>query len=146
MRRWLLVRPLDDRGVAALEFGFVLPVLLLLALGIIDFGRAIWYQATLDYAVEAAARCGAVEIRGTDPTLSCYSNAGASTANIKNYAVSQAFVLPVSTANFTVNTSATCSTGLSGVKVSTTGVTFRYFFPFFAGHSGTFSATACYPT
>ena len=146
MRRWILPRPLDNRGVAALEFGFVLPILMVIALGIIDFGRAIWYQATLDYAVQSAARCGAVEIKGTDATLSCYSNAGSSTANIKNYAAGQAFGLSLAATNFAVNTSATCSSGLSGVQVTTTGITFRYLFPIFAGHSGKFSATACYPT
>ncbi len=46
----------------AVEYGIILPVLLMLMLGIIDTGRLIWTQTTLDRAVEAAARCGAVNV------------------------------------------------------------------------------------
>jgi len=36
------------------------PVVLLFIYGLSEFARAIWIQATLDYAVQAAARCAAV--------------------------------------------------------------------------------------
>jgi Flp pilus assembly protein TadG len=48
----------DDRGAAMVEFAIVLPVLLLILLGIIEFGRAYNTQVS----IQAAAREGAREL------------------------------------------------------------------------------------
>lgn len=56
MKRML---PREDRresGVAMLEFALVLPVLLLLVFGIIEFGRAYNAQITLTHAAREGAR------------------------------------------------------------------------------------------
>ena len=45
-----------DRGSVAVEFALLLPVLLLILFGIIDFGRAISYQITLTQAAREGAR------------------------------------------------------------------------------------------
>lgn len=45
----------DTRGVAAVEFALVAPVLLVLALGIVDYGEMIWQQEAVDNAVAAGA-------------------------------------------------------------------------------------------
>jgi hypothetical protein len=45
-----------DRGAAAVEFALVLPLLLLLVFGIIDFGRALNAQVTLTQAAREGAR------------------------------------------------------------------------------------------
>ena len=39
----------------------LIDVLLVLLIGLIEAGRLIWTQTTLDRAVEAAARCAAVD-------------------------------------------------------------------------------------
>ena len=49
-----------DRGAAAVEFALVLPLLLLLVFGIIDFGRAINAQITLTQAAREGARLAAL--------------------------------------------------------------------------------------
>src|SRR5215472_2536784 len=54
-----------DRGAAAVEFALVLPVLLLIIFGIIDFGRMLYTQITLTQAAQASAR--ATAILGEDP-------------------------------------------------------------------------------
>lgn len=48
-----------DRGAAAVEFALVLPVLLLILFGIIDFGRALNAQITLTNAARAGAQMAA---------------------------------------------------------------------------------------
>ncbi|MCH6469348.1 TadE/TadG family type IV pilus assembly protein [Sinomonas terrae] len=45
-----------ERGAAAVEFALVLPALLLLVLGVLDFGRIFSAQQTLTYAARAGAR------------------------------------------------------------------------------------------
>ena len=49
-----------DRGAAAVEFALLLPLLLLLIFGIIDFGRALNAQITLTQAAREGARLDAI--------------------------------------------------------------------------------------
>ena len=55
----------DDRGAAAVEFALVLPILILLLFGIVDFGRMLAAKITITEAaregVRAAALIGADE-------------------------------------------------------------------------------------
>ena len=51
----------DDRGAAAVEFALVVPLLLLLVLGIAEFGRAYNISATLANAARTGARTMALE-------------------------------------------------------------------------------------
>lgn len=46
----------SDRGAAAVEFALVLPLLVLIVFGVIDFGRAINAQITLTQAAREGAR------------------------------------------------------------------------------------------
>jgi Flp pilus assembly protein TadG len=50
----------DERGATAVEFAMVAPFLIALFFGIFELGRALWIQGILDYAVEQAARCEAI--------------------------------------------------------------------------------------
>jgi len=49
-----------DRGAAAVEFALMLPVLLLIVFGIIDFGRALNAQVTITQAAREGARLDAL--------------------------------------------------------------------------------------
>ena len=49
-----------DAGSVAIEYGLILPAMLLFTLGIMDAGRLLWANVTLTRATEAAARCYAV--------------------------------------------------------------------------------------
>jgi len=53
-------RKARDRGATAVEFALVLPLLLLLVCGIIDFGRALNAQITLTQAAREGARLEAL--------------------------------------------------------------------------------------
>ena len=50
----------DERGASAVELGLVLPVLLILVLGIIEFGHAFQVQGTLSAAAREGARAMAL--------------------------------------------------------------------------------------
>jgi len=91
------------RGATAIEMAFLLPVFLLFILAIFEFGRALWTQTALQFAVEAAARCAAVT-----PTL-C-------TPSVEAYASTQAFGLSIPSTAFLYTPNATC-----GVATTTTG-------------------------
>jgi type II secretory pathway pseudopilin PulG len=54
-----------DRGAAAVEFAIVLPLLLMLVFGIIDFGRMASASVQLSAAARAAAQA---YVLGGDPT------------------------------------------------------------------------------
>jgi Flp pilus assembly protein TadG len=57
-----------EQGQAMVEIAFVLPILLLLILGIMQFGIAYNHYLTLVDAVRAGARTAAVSRQETDPS------------------------------------------------------------------------------
>jgi Flp pilus assembly protein TadG len=121
-------------GAVAIEYAFVLPILLLFVLGILECSRLFWTYTTLYRATEAAARCGAVDV-----TL-C-----ATAAEIQAYAVTQAYGLTINASAFTA-ASAAC-----GMQV-TASFPFTLVIPWITAGtpSGSFNiitlnSTACYP-
>jgi len=117
-----------ERGAAAVEFAIILPILLLCVLGLIEFACAIWTQATLNYAVQAAARCAAVDL------LTC-----GTAALTQQYAVSKAPGLSLPASDFTVTTQA------CGIQVAAS-LTFDFLVPALLPYSQTLRASACFPT
>lgn len=121
---------LRSRGSVAVEYGLLLPALLLFVFGLIDCGRVFWTYATLYRATEAAARCGAVN------TTVC-----GTPAQIQTYAVTQAFGLTIASSAFTAST-VTC-----GVQV-TASLPFSFVIPQLTAlipSTITLATTACYP-
>jgi Flp pilus assembly protein TadG len=53
-------RSAPDRGAAAVEFALLLPLLLLIVFGIVDFGRLLNAQITLTQAAREGARLAAL--------------------------------------------------------------------------------------
>lgn len=119
--------PSRERGAAAIEFAIILPILLLCVLGLIEFGRAIWTQATLDHAVQAAARCAAI-----DP-VTC-----GTVAQTQQYATTKAPGLTLPASVFTV-TNPAC-----GVQVAAS-LAFDFLVPELLPYSQTLNARACFP-
>jgi len=56
----------DTSGSAMIEAAFVLPVVLLMVLGAIEFGRYYWIRNTFELAVEEAARYATLNKNATD--------------------------------------------------------------------------------
>lgn len=56
-----LMRRFDERGVAAAEFALLLPALLLILLGIIEFGMIMYGREVVTNAAREGARAGIVQ-------------------------------------------------------------------------------------
>lgn len=111
----------SERGAAAVEFAILLPVLLLLVLGTIEFGRAYNAQITLTNAARDGVRVMAIN---NDPV-------GARTA-AKNAAASVS--TSISDSNITLSTDA-CSTN---AQVT---LTIKYNLATITGIAGPFAMT-----
>ena len=78
MKLWNAPAPVDNRGdgtncrrnpesgVALIESAFVLPLLLVLAMGMLDFGRAFHTKSVLDQAAREGARIAVVTTPDAD--------------------------------------------------------------------------------
>lgn len=64
---WRLIR--DERGVAAIEMAFALPVFMFCVYGIIEFGRYAYTQGALLYAAEETTRYATVNYDATTDQL-----------------------------------------------------------------------------
>jgi Flp pilus assembly protein TadG len=113
MRRRQAASDARDRGSVAVEFALVLPILLLIIFGVIDFGRAINDQITLTQAAREGARLAslgystsAVQTRaqsaatGLSPvtvtvSTACPSGAGAGVDAVVQASYSFSFLTPV---------------------------------------------------
>jgi Flp pilus assembly protein TadG len=115
------------------ELAVALPILLLLIVGVIEVSFMMWTQLSLNYAVEQAARCGALN------TTACNTS-----AKIQSYAAAQAFGIPdLTTANFTVSQAGATACG-TGAQV-TASYDFESMVMGILPYSLTIRATSCYP-
>ncbi len=138
MPRRSFCRRCRERGAATVEFAIIFPILLLLVLGLIEVGRAIWTQTTLDYAVQAAARCAAVS-----PNL-C--------RDVPSYAARKAFGLNFNDpASVFVVSSGSCSVDANGIPTGaqvTASLPFDWLVPAFFPNPPfpeRLRARACFP-
>jgi Flp pilus assembly protein TadG len=114
-------------GTAAVEFAMVATALVLLVFGVFEFGRAMWTQSMLDFAVEQASRCASVD------TTTCTS-----AATTASYASAQTAPLNLPAATFTATT-ATC-----GNKV-TASYAFTFVTANLFPYAITLTSQSCFP-
>lgn len=75
MRRLLAALIQCSRGAAAVEFGMVAPVLILIMMGVVEFGRLHWVRNSLEYAAEQTARWAIVNTAATDEQIKVHAEA-----------------------------------------------------------------------
>jgi Flp pilus assembly protein TadG len=125
----------NQRGAAAVELAIVLPLLLLVVLGIIDFGRMFFTQISLDSASIEAARASALGRSTADITTIARASAPEA-PNFSSFAAS----------TITVTVVKSCPTPPSGSTTTvTTSLPFNWITPigFIPGASDrTLKATA----
>jgi Flp pilus assembly protein TadG len=82
----LVARLRDDRGVALTEFALILPVLMLLLIGMLDFGKAYNYWIDQTHLANEGARWAAVNKNpgGVAMTLQQYIVSKANTNELKS--------------------------------------------------------------
>lgn len=85
----------DRQGGVAVEMALITPLLLMLLLGVMEFGRMAWTKAALTYAVQEAGRCATV-------LASC-----STAAQVQAFAAQRAAALAIPAAAFTVVQNAT---------------------------------------
>ena len=69
LRQELRTAVRHDLGQTMLEFAFTLPVLLLLLFGLIDFSRAAYTAAVVQWAAQAGARAGIADVDNVTPAI-----------------------------------------------------------------------------
>ena len=114
-------------AAAAVEAALLLPLFLAFIFGICEFGRALWTQSALQYAVEVAARCAVVN------TTTC-----GNTGQIQSYAASAVNGLTIPSTDFNVTTPS-CGTQVSISYPFTLAV------PQLIPWSMTLTAQSCHP-
>lgn len=115
----------DESGTSAIEFAIVGPVFLGLAIGIVYLCMALFSVASLQYAVQAGARCASVD------AVDC-PNSGSTLTYTQNQ-----YLGPVIAPTFTY-ANAACGHSVTG------SATFAFNFVF-SSVNVPLSATACFP-
>jgi Flp pilus assembly protein TadG len=117
----------DRAGSSAVEFALLSPVFFAIAFGIVDAGRLVWTQMSIEHAVESAARCASIQ--STNCTTA---------PDVQTYAATQAPGLGLSPSAFSY------STPSCGSLVS---ATYRYYYlsAAFPGSYSTLTAQSCVP-
>lgn len=82
--RWT-PRVCSDRGSSAVEFAFILPVLLLFLFGIIDFGRLQFARIQVTAAAFEGARASGQHLALASVTSAVTAAAGGTTVTIESY-------------------------------------------------------------
>ena len=123
---------LGHAGSTALEFAVIAPVFLLLTGAIIDFGRFNWMQMAMQYGVEKAARCTAVNAN------LCATPAPTGGYTPVDYAFANTYASGLAATDFTY-TQSTCGHQVAATKAFT-------FLMGFNNYPVTLRAMACFPS
>lgn len=134
---------LDRSGASAVEFALVLPALLMLAFGAIEYGRLLWTKEALQQTAIAGARCMGIL------QSSCASGGSFSSANATSYVqqVASGWGITVPSAGVTLTQNATCGsvTGFSQVSLTVTFTSVVPLTVLMPSGGQTLTATACFP-
>lgn len=110
----------DERGASAVEFAFIVPLLIVLVVGIAEFGRAFQVQSTLSAAAREGVR-----------TMALQNDPAATRATVENVAAS--LKPAVTDAQITISPTACPATYPNATNVT---VTINYRLSFFTGFFG----------
>lgn len=130
-------------GASALEFALLAVPLLLIIVGTIEYGRALWTQQAMQSLAIATARCVGVS------QSECSTSGSYSSSKTNTYVIAEAAKLGVAlrSTNISVNANTSCQ-GLSGFATATITYEFVSAAPAFITAlviGPTLTASACFP-
>lgn len=133
----------DESGASALEFALLAVPLLLMIVGTIEYGRALWTRQAMQSLAIATARC--VGVTQSD----CSTSGSYSATKTSTYLIAEAAKLGVAltTGNISINANTSCQ-GVSGFSTVAITYTFVSAAPKFITAlliGPTLTATACFP-
>ncbi|MBU3628874.1 TadE/TadG family type IV pilus assembly protein [Polynucleobacter sp. AP-Reno-20A-A9] len=105
-----------DSGVAAVEFALILPLLMMIVFGIINYGILLYDQAVITNAAREGARWGAIN---TSAAISC-SGTASGTADPCQIANGYTQANLITFGGATTSTSSATGAGTSGTTVTVT--------------------------
>lgn len=129
---WKLFR--NDEGASALEFALVIVPVMLFMIGIIQTGYVVWANNLLHAALDAAARCGAVN-SSTSP-CACPTTAPCPASDMISAANAVIAPLPLANATIVADTLTCNGAGLIGTYTVSIGYIIDL----------TLTAKSCYPS
>lgn len=132
-----------DGGASALEFALLAVPLLLMIVGTIEYGRALWTQQAMQSLAIATARCIGVS------QSECTSSGSYSSTKTNTYLIAEAARLGVAlqSTNISVNAATSCQ-GVAGFATVAINYTFVSAAPAFITAmvlGPTLKANACFP-
>lgn len=105
----------SERGAAAVEFAILLPLLLLLVLGIAEFGRAFNAQITLTQAAREGVRVMAITNKPEDAKIAAQKAAASlGTIPTSNITLSANSCSSPAQVTLTINFTLATATGIAG--------------------------------
>jgi Flp pilus assembly protein TadG len=107
-----------QRGAAAIEFAFILPLLLVIFSGMVEFGRAMWHYDAL-----AKSARDAVRYLSTVPTADLGGEAASATSVTRSIVANAAIRASVAGLTPATDITITCAPTACGSAVSPTDVT-----------------------
>ena len=111
-----LQRPMRRRGVSVLEMTLVLPILLMLSVGIVDYGYFFYLKSTLQGAAQAGARASIVPgATNTSVSSAISSMMTASSLQNSGYTVTTSPAdITTAASGATLTVTVTCNWGTAG--------------------------------
>ena len=113
-----MLTPSRERGATAVEFALVLPILMLLVLGIMEFGRAYHVQTTLSNAARDGVRVMALEDSATAAKATAMASAQSLPLTVDMIDVNPSRCSAEPTSTGTTTTSGTASPGTASVTIT----------------------------
>ena len=110
--RWFSALARDMAGTSAIEFAFIAPALMLLALGTVQFGLTLNNYITLTEAVRTASRQLAVSRGGTTPYTDTVNQIYRSAPNLTRTSLT----ISLSVDGTACSTDSTCSNALASAQ------------------------------
>ena len=87
IRRHRIIK--SEKGASAVEFAIILPILIILVFGIVEFGIAFNNYITITHAAREGARIAAVDLNNPD---------------LKNIIIERAYPVPITPDDITIST------------------------------------------